>query len=327
MRHSLPIQFDRDHPVIRQEYAIYTPPVDEMIAKIGDWIDQQKSGGYIYGPSRFGKSRGIKWHVTSALRERFRHQLPLVIWPRPAESHTSEMEFWHQLLLASKFHFSGALQAKRKVESRYLVIQRFITLARFARCNYIVLLIDEAQDLTLREWQWLVGLQNILDWEGYRLSVFSVGSHQMGYRHELLAVSGNAHIAARFFVAHARFHGLASVDEVEYVLQGYDSASEWPQGSRTSYLQYFAPDAFARGERLAHAAQHVWNAFEALLPPGLDSKSMEVPVQYLSHSVEAALFRLAHGHHWEDVISYQSWLNLIADTSFSDHMRIVSSAA
>jgi len=35
-----------------------------------------------------------------------------------------------------------------------------------------------------------------------------------------------------------------------YVLTGYDLDSEWPKKSGVSFLQYFAPDAFARGLRL-----------------------------------------------------------------------------
>lgn len=327
MRHLLPAHIDRGHPVVRQEYAVYTPPIDDMIARLGDWIDQQKPGGYIYGPSRFGKSRGIKWHVRSALEERFRTRLPLVMWLRVPDVQTSEADFWHQLLLAARFRFVDPHRARKKAEGRYLFYQQLVTLARSARSNYVVLLIDEAQDLSLREWKWLVGLQNRLDWDGYRLSVFSIGSHQMGYQHDFMARTGNAHVAARFFVAHTRFHGLASMDELAYVLQGYDRASEWPKGSGVTYLQYFAPQAFARGLRLAECAPQFWQALGELCPPGLDRHSREFPMQHVAQAVESALFHLAQGTEWEAVTSYKSWLNLVAQTEFSDHMRMVATTA
>ena len=41
-----------------------------MAQKIGDWIDQRQPGGYIHGPSRYGKSRGVKWHMKAV--DRFR---------------------------------------------------------------------------------------------------------------------------------------------------------------------------------------------------------------------------------------------------------------
>lgn len=230
MTFSLPEHIDPRHCVVTKQYAVYTPPMHEMIAQIGDWIDQQRPGGYIYGASRLGKSRGIQWHLNDVLEERFQLVLPLVVWCRRPDSQASETGFWHQLLVASHFEFIDPVKPFKKAEAIFLCIQRFIAIAKSAKRNYVVLLIDEAQDLTLREWKWLVGLQNQLDYEGYLLSVFSIGSHQLGYKHEYLASTGNAHVAARFMAAHAKFHGLRSVGEVEYVLNGYDIDSEWPHG-------------------------------------------------------------------------------------------------
>ena len=35
----------RNHPVIRRDYAVFTPPMEAMINTIGDWIEQQVTGG------------------------------------------------------------------------------------------------------------------------------------------------------------------------------------------------------------------------------------------------------------------------------------------
>src|SRR4030067_724650 len=91
---------------------------------------------------------------------------------------------------------------------------------------------------------WLLGLQNDLDNEGYRLSVFSIGSHHIHYQPNYLARTGNAHIVARFFPVDARFYGIRSVSELAYALNGYDLDSDWPPGTNTSYLKYFAPSEF-----------------------------------------------------------------------------------
>lgn len=71
MRSNLPSHLDPRHPVLLQEYAVFTPPVHAMAQTIGDWIDQRQPGGYIHGPSRFGKSRGVKWHLKNVLEDRF----------------------------------------------------------------------------------------------------------------------------------------------------------------------------------------------------------------------------------------------------------------
>lgn len=323
MRGKLPLHIDRQHPVVQQEYAIFTPPIAEMANTLGDWIDQQKPGGYIYGPSRFGKSRGIKWHVRSILGERFGANIPLHFWTRPPDSQISENEFWQDLLVATGHRYAKNRSTRG---DRRRVLQEFlISSAKISGGNYVVLLIDEAHAMTVREWTWMLGLHNALDWDGYRLSVFSVASHQMGYQYQLLARADYAHVAARFLVAHWPFPGLASEDEIEFVLQGYDTVSEWPRGSGVSYLAHFAPAAFARGERLATCASKVWRVLDALLPPNYTGDP-SFPMLHVSGAIEKTLFSLAQGTDWEEATSETAWLEALAETQFTDHMRLISAA-
>lgn len=316
---------DPQHCIFTRQYAIYTPPIHEMIGQIGDWLDQQQPGGFIYGASRLGKSRAIRWYLADVLAERFNAVIPLVIWNRRTDQQATESAFWHQLLLASNFQFANPIKAPKKTEGAYLCVQRFIAIAKSAGRNYVLLLIDEAQEITLREWKWLVGLQNQLDYEGFLLSVFSVGTHQLGYRHEYLASTGNAHVAARFMAAHARFHGIRTVEEATYVLNGYDVDSEWPAGSGISFLQYFAPTYHARGRRLADCAELLWRALTELRPATARNFT-EFPMQHIAMTVEDMLKQLSQGEDWETVTGYKGWLNGLARSNYSDHMRIIATA-
>ncbi|VVD62959.1 ATP-binding protein [Pandoraea commovens] len=250
----------------------------------------------------------------------------MVVWNRRADSQVSEAAFWQQILMASKFSFADARKRPARVESIFLCKERFIAIANSANRNYAVLLIDEAQDMTLREWKWLVGLQNDLDYEGYLLSVFSIGSHQLSYRHEYMASTGNAHIAARFMAAHAKFRGLQSPLELEYVLNAYDVDSEWPAGSNISFLEYFAPGAYLSGRRLTEAVQQFWMALVEL-SPNEARRHREFPMQHIARTVEALLLQLATETPWDDVMSYENLLRELSRTNFSDHMRIISTGA
>jgi hypothetical protein len=322
MRFSLPPdRFDRWHPVIAQSYAVYTPMIDEMALTIGDWIDQMRPGGYVHSASRMGKTRGVTWHLEAILNERFQCALPLVIWSREDES-VREGSFWHKLLIASGFELVDPAKPLRITEAKYLFKMRLIALAKRADRNFVILLIDEAQDVSFKEWKWLVGLQNSLDLLGYHLCVISVGTQQMGYRHEFMAVSGNAHVASRFFAVHARFHGVQTVEELEYVLNGYDLESEWPAGSGRSYLQYFAPDDFANGARLKSASAIFWSALTELVPDKLKRKP-EFPMQHICDAIENALFKLASGQKWSEVMGFASWVDALSKSGFSHHMRII----
>jgi len=76
MRSSLPERIDLQHHILTRRYAVWTPPMDEMIGKIGDWIDMRIPGGYIFGPSRFGKTRCVRRYLCNVLTERFRRDIP-----------------------------------------------------------------------------------------------------------------------------------------------------------------------------------------------------------------------------------------------------------
>ena len=322
---TLPAHIDSQHCIVTKQYAVYTPPMHEMINHIGDWIDQLRPGGFVSGASRLGKTRCIQWHLSEVLKDRFNAEIPLVVWTHKSDIHLSEPRFWQQILLASKFEFIDPTKPIKCLEAAYLCKERFITIANNAQRNYAVLLIDEAHDMTLREWKWLVGLQNDLDGAGYLLSVISVGTHQLGHQYEYMASTGNAHIAARFLATHEQFHGIRSTDEIEYVLNGYDIDSDWPRGSNTSFLAYFSPQDFAAGRRLSESAALLWTALTELTPKSAKQYN-EFPMQHISMAIELALFRLARGEEWGVVTAYESWLDGVAKTNFSDHMRIISTA-
>lgn len=316
---------DFHHPIVTQEYAVYTPPMDRMIQTIGDWIDQRITGGHIYGGSRFGKSRAIKWHLRTELEKRFHTSLPLVTWIR-RESKMTETDFWNTLLLASKYKFCNPEKPKTKVAAKFLLEQQFATLSRISSDNYVVLLIDEAQAMTLPEWKWLLGLQNVLDDQGIRFSVISIGSYGLQYQPDYLARTGNAHISARFFVRDAKFHGIGSENELGYVLNCYDVDSDWPVKSGISYLQYCVPKLFEQGNRLQDSKQSLWRAFEQLLPKAKKDKKgeqPEIPMLFVAHAIEKALCRLADGEDWEKVTAYESWLRIVDNIGFTNLMRTI----
>jgi hypothetical protein len=318
---------DPNHPVLSQEYAVYTPAIDEMVTTLGDWIDQRITGGYIYGPSRYGKSRAVKWYVRAELEARVRRCMPLVVWIRPGGK-IIETDFWNQLLAASEFHFYNPLHRKRSPIARFLFKQQLITLARAARQNFVLLIIDEAHEVTLTEWKWLLGIQNDLDDEGYRFSVFSIGSHQIAFQPDYIARTGNAHIAVRFFASDARFRGVMNVDELKYVLNGYDEDSEWPSRSGSSYLKYFAPEDFAQGRRLTNHAEELWNAITEQYPPEFVKRNKKcptgVPMRTIAHSAEKLLRQLAEGHKWDEVFSPNNLGSVVISTGLYDHLRRIS---
>lgn len=321
------IDISCQHPLVTREYAIYTPAMEEMIITICTWLERKATGGFIYGPSRFGKTKTVKWYLKAVIEEKLSYVIPIIIWSRP-HSNITEYEFWAMLLKATNFVFLKENRRYGKVYNRFLLIERLITIAKLSNQNCIVLIIDEAHDVTLNEWMWLLGLQNELESEGYRLTVFSVASHQIGYQPDYLSRTGNAHVAARFFGVGAKFNGARSVDEISYILNGYDCDSEWPEKSGTSFLKYFSPSDFDKDLRLSNHAELFWECFKCMLPKelvsGVKHWNVELPMLSVTSTIEILLTQLARGEEWDNTISRKNICAVIESTGFTNLIRLIT---
>lgn len=316
----LPAHVDRHHPINTGRYAIFTPAVDAFAAKLGDWIDSKITGAYIYGPSRFGKTRAIQWHLKNLLEERFGGPVPMHVWSRPF-TQKSPSELYMSILDGFHHGYGGN---KAGANQRLRILVEYLLAASDA-CNSksVFFIVDEAHGITTSEWGWLLGLQNKLDNEGYSLSLFSVASHQMAYEFDLLSRTGEPHIAARFLVDHWNFPGIQSVEELEFILRGYDEDSQWPPKSGVSYLAHFAPKQFARGRRLASNAAVLWDCLVALLPEGRNIR-WNFPMRHVADAVEEVLVELAFDADWDEATSASNWVSALTKLRFSDHMRAIS---
>lgn len=315
----LPPHVHREHPIVTSQYAIFTPAVDAFVEKLGDWIDSMITGAYTYGPSRFGKSRCIRFHLKRLLEERFDGPVPLHVWSRPYVQKTPA-ELYGSMLDGFKHGYGG--KRSNSNERLKILMEYMLSVSDQCNSNCSYLIVDEAQGITTQEWSALMALQNWLDMEGRQLAVFSVASHQMAYEFDLLARTGNPHVAARLLVDNWKFPGIQSVEELAFILNGYDEDSMWPAQTGCSYLAHFSPKEFDRGRRLSTIAPVLWECLVALLPHGLDFE-WNFPMKHVALAVEDTLIELAFGADWDEATTSESWIDKLTKHRFADHMRAI----
>jgi len=207
--------------------------------------------------------------------------------------------------------------------NRQLLLDRltrqYATRARNAGGNHIVLIIDEAQNMHDPEYRTLCNLQNELDNLGYLLTVIAVGSHELTYQHDVFLETGDIHITGRFMVREARFRGISNQQELEFVLNGYDSLTEWPEGSGKSYTSYFLPQSFASGFRIAKYAEALWSVFINLAPKVAGFK-LEVPMEHIAKSVEGVFRDFDDDHLLTTELSFADLEEKVEMTAYRKHM-------
>lgn len=312
----------KNHPVVTRDYSLFTPSIEEMVGTVAGWIDDQVDGATIFGPSRFGKSSAVDHWLQELLSQRCGGHVPMVVWSHTDSGGSSSVGRFHaHLLHASKHPLAKA--ARSPLDRQHMLIERWAELASNGGGRFLVLVIDEAQGMTQREWLWLVELHSLLEKERIRLCVFSIASLQVFDEPVGMALSGGAHVAARFMLASAPFHGIRSVDELRFVLAGYDEDTEWPKRSGVSYTAGLAPDAWACGFRMAKHAEGLMQAMVDELPAKYEGP-IEFPMKTVAQAARHALLRVAGGADPNDVMSNVSWRRIVAGCGHQALMAVVT---
>jgi hypothetical protein len=321
----VPAHLPRDHPLVTRDYSLYTPPIERMVDQLASWIDNQVEGATIYGPSRFGKSSAVDHWVQTLLSQRYRNTVPMVVWSHTdAGGANSVGRFYACLLHASKHPL--AMAARSPLSRQHMLMERWHSLAVRGGGRFLVLIIDEAQGMTQREWLWLVELHSLLEKERLRVCVFAVASLQFFDEPIALAMIGGAHVAARFMLASERFHGIEGLDELACVMAGYDQATEWPPRSGISFTQGITPAAWAEGFRMEDQAGKLHEALIQGLPPNYPGPP-ELPMKTIVHCCRHLLLRIAGGADWRDVSSARSLQHIVAESGHGQLLALVTATA
>lgn len=315
----------RDHPLVTRDYSLFTPAIGQMVECIARWLDDQVDGATVFGPSRFGKSSAVDHWLQSLLSERHGGYVPMVVWSHTDSGGSQSVgRFYANLLHASKHPLAKA--ARSPLSRQHMLVERCAELAAQGGGRFMVLVIDEAQGMTQREWMWLVELHSLLEKERIRLCVFSIASLQFFDEPVGMALSGGAHVAARFMLAAEPFHGVRDTEELAFVMSGYDSGTEWPRGSGLSFTAGLAAEAWADGFRMETQAPALMKAMIDELPTRYAGPT-EFPMKTVAQASRHVLLRLAGGADRRDVTSADSMRAIVAGCGHKALMAVVSAVA
>lgn len=150
----------------------------------------------------------------------------------------------------------------------------------------VLVIIDEAQNLTIQK---LAALKKLTDeLQEHDLAPFTLLFAQSDWTALLDSLTWHGHfdLVDRFFSRRYRYRGLY-LNEIAGFLQAYDQ-NRWPADSGTAYTQFFAPERWQQGWRLASAAPDFVEAFRAHLVPG----EKEVRMKFVAMAARALLVNL-----------------------------------
>lgn len=183
--------------------------------------------------------------------------------------------------IGHSMYLKGTAEAKRDRISKFL-IERAEVYAQ----HRIILFIDDAQRLHELEYSWLMDIYNELDRYNISLTVILVGQEELVHQRSAFIQAQKMQIIGRFMIHEYKFSGIKTLKDLNMCLTGYDSISDYPEGSGWSYTRYYFPDAYCEGRRLVDCSEELFNQFRELREELNVTTPIEIPMQYLTLTID-----------------------------------------
>ena len=248
------------HPLLRKDVLLATPPIAELVISLRRAVILREQGICYTAKSGYGKSKGLTIGEQE-LRRLFpdapvfrhvinNHQVPSI-----------RAFFKHFLKTVGERNLSG-----ETYDLRLRLENALIDCGSSSSMKSVVLLIDEAQEMALQDFQFLKDIGNQLEEEGVQLVVIMMGQDpEFTAVITKLKLAGRLDLISRFTLRHILFRGLSTEADIEAVLNAIDR-QEYPVGSGCTWPQAFVPIAWSQGFRIVHQTAKLVHVLKEHLP-------------------------------------------------------------
>lgn len=304
------------HPVDTGRYILVTSMIEQLEAKVSQWVELRVTGALVVGDPRLGKSTARKF-LEASLAERFEGLSMFSLLCRDSKT-ISEDAFFEHILTCAKH----AEPAKGKAPAkRQRLTEHLIALGERSGRKHVLMFADDAQRLTEQHFKWLMDIHNELKEAGIDLTIILFGQKELLHIRTSFQETGKKHILGRFMMHDFMFNGLIDEASMAYSLRSYDVACEYPPNSGCSFSRHYFPAAFDAGWRLESIAPDLWRAFMEITVEHAVSKYAEVPMQYFSRTVDSILKNVGPRTEVVPRISVKELEQLILGAGYGDFRK------
>jgi hypothetical protein len=273
-------------------------------------------GGSFEAPPRVGKSWSIKYAI-NRLPEVFPN-IPIISYHARSSPNLSEGRFFENLYKRSGFTLTTS---RIPWNMRDVLSHAWFVEAASRRSSSLVFLGDEMQNWGHKELTWFVDVSNDLDAFGVRLISIFFGQTQLSHIRATLRTVGRGDILGRFMTQYFVLEGIASARELQEVFACYDDVlhGEFPVESGLCYSEFFFPQSYRNGWRLAASAGLVWQLFAAQVHPHLEgahAESFSIGMQWIAQTVRFAFMNFADLDGPGFSIAKDQWAEAIDESGF-----------
>ena len=239
------------HPMLEQGYFIDTDETADFYDVVCDHAIARKSGLYVTGSFRVGKTTAIEMAV-----HQMRTDMPwlaVLVHLAKRQPNQAKASLYDDML--TSFRCPGS----RYQKSADLLVRFMMAEAVLAGSRTCLLFIDEAQMFTVMHLRYLLEVGNELRKERFLLITVLVGQEELESLKMLTSEEDHRAVSSRYFVKRYALGGLHRSNDLMKYIGAFDESLKFPSPA-WPYTRYFCRKAFDGGWRLQHEAERFWTA-------------------------------------------------------------------
>lgn len=274
-----------NHPFMIDEQLLQTKSALAVLEAVEKAVDNRRSGIGFYSPPRYGKTQAM--YIVELLLARRKPNVPIITIEAFESDVVNENTMWRQTLASLGVQTTGRATTGDLRGKMVSLVQNQFQSIKGPRVA--LMLIDEAQNWTVREWRVLKGFMNMLRKSPLNIRLVVVLFAQtaiLSRREELKRLSDRSEdLVDRFMRDLREFPPLDDVGEIMSIFEQFDNPEfdDFPDESGICYSQFFLPKAYAAGWRLSTSSKFVYE----LLKKKANSMRMPLRIMTLMLAVRA----------------------------------------
>ncbi|UVL64163.1 ATP-binding protein [Pseudomonas sp. B21-032] len=243
---------DYEHPILSTEYLLNTPTVMAVVQNACFKVLMRKTGVVFTGEPRIGKTRCCE-ALVKEIPKKFPKVYTFMIVATNKDLNQQYSSIIHQLIELERLNPKPRATF---IQRQAMLIERLKHRAAERKAKQIVLIIDELQRLSARDFDQLADLYNTLRMNSITLTVISFAMPSIEKRVVEFLENDFQHMIGRFLSDIKPLFGVTSLRNLSTVLALYDD--ECAEGSTSSYTKSSIPRAYSGGFRMSSLADDIW---------------------------------------------------------------------
>jgi len=303
------------HPVVINEAILPTRPIKETFETISGIIDRWDPGVGFVADYRVGKTSAIE-----VIRRNLVVPYPGVpTFSFVAKNHDKNTENALYTDLLVDMHHSLAVSGTA-VLKRQRFIRAMLEAAHASNSKRLIVFVDEAQNWAEPDLTRFRDIVNDLAREHVTLTTIMFGHSALMEVRSSLLLSKRTDVVGRFLLHIYEFRGISSLSDLHDLMMSFDDpeVSEFPAESGISYSEFFLPEAYKSGWRLAGEAECCWSSFKNKT----ESDDVQVGMQWISSAIRDFLFYQKRIDCPGLVGTMSDWARSVNASGFDDTLNI-----